>query len=74
MVRIRLARAGKKNDIFYRIVVADRKKKNTGATLAVLGFWYPKKGEKKIDQKAYVKWLKLGAQPSEKVRELVSKK
>ena len=62
MVKIRLARAGKKNDPIYRIVVIDEKKKNTGKPLAVLGFWHPRQEEKRIDKKEVTNWLKKGAQ------------
>lgn len=71
MVKIRLARAGKKNDPVYRIVAIDSTKKNTGRALAVLGHWHPAKDEKKIDQKLLAEWVKKGAQLTEAVRKLI---
>ena len=72
MVRIRLARHGKKNDPFDRVAAIEKTRKNKGAALEILGYWYPKTGEKKIDKKLYNKWINQGAQPSQKVRELIA--
>ena len=71
MVKIRLARAGKKNDPIYKIVVIDSQKRNTGRAVQIIGHWHPAKQEKKIDKKALQKWLSLGAIPSPAVKELI---
>jgi len=71
MVKIRLARAGKKNDPIYKIVVIDEKKKNTGKPLAVLGFWHPRKEEKRIDKKEITNWIKKGAQLTPGVKKIL---
>ncbi|OGM30218.1 30S ribosomal protein S16 [Candidatus Woesebacteria bacterium RIFCSPHIGHO2_01_FULL_44_10] len=71
MVRIRLARLGKRNDPFYRIVAIEKHKKNKGKFLEIIGHWFPKTGETKIDKKLYEKWLSQGAKPSEKVIQLI---
>lgn len=71
MVKIRLARLGKKNDPYYRVVAIDSHNKNLGSELAVLGFWHPKKNDLKIDKKAINEWVKKGAQVSAAVEKLM---
>ena len=71
MVTIRLARLGKKNDPFYRIVAIEKRHKATGKVLEVIGHWHPKKDVKKIDKKKYNKWILLGAKPSQAVIKLI---
>ncbi len=72
MIKIRLKKLGKKGDPFYRIVATDEKKKITGQSLANLGFWHPKEGVKKIDEKEIKNWVSKGAQVSEAVKKLIS--
>jgi small subunit ribosomal protein S16 len=71
MVRIRLARKGKKNEPIFRIVAIDQRRKNAGTALANLGFWHPAKNIKRIDKKGIEKWVSQGAQMSDAVRKLV---
>lgn len=72
MVKIRLARHGKKNDPTYRVVAIDSSKKVGGEALATLGFWHPKKFVIKIDKKAVEEWEKKGAQISAAVKKLLA--
>ncbi len=71
MLKIRLARFGRKNNPFYRIVVIEAKRKNKGKSLARVGYWYPTKKIKKINKKEIERWIALGAQPTKAVRELM---
>ncbi len=71
MVKIRLARVGRKNDPFYRIVAIDENKKVTGQALAVLGFWNPREKKQEVDKKGIEKWVKMGAQVSPAVVNLL---
>ncbi len=71
MVKIRLARHGKTNDPFYRIVAIDSQKKREGKTVEVLGTWHPRENSKKIDKKAIEAWVKKGAQVSLSVQKLI---
>ncbi len=71
---IRLARHGKKNDPFYRIVAIDERKKLNGAPSEVLGFWYPKKGDLKLDRKLVEAWVAKGASISAAVAKLINNK
>ena len=75
MVRIRLTRLGKKKQPFYRIVVVDSRKKRDGAYIESIGYYNPLKEppEIKVDVEKAVGWMMKGAQPSETVRELLSK-
>ncbi len=74
MIKVRLARLGKRNDPFYRIVAIDERKKRGGAALEILGHWHPAKNDKKIDKKAIDNWVSKGAQLSTGVRNLLEGK
>ncbi len=73
MVKLRLKRMGRKNIPFYRVVAVDSRKKRDGAYLEALGFYSPKDDETKvkIDQEIALKWLNLGAQPTDTVKSLL---
>lgn len=71
MLMIRLARGGAKNNPFYRIVTIDRRQKRGGKPVEVLGYWYPKKSDKKIDKKRYDYWVGKGAKTSKAVLNLL---
>ena len=58
MVKIRLNRMGAKRQPFYRIVVADSRSPRDGRFI-----------EEKV-----ISWIKNGAQPTDTVRSLLSKK
>ena len=71
MIKIRLARGGVKNKPFYRIVAIEHTRRRSGKPLAILGFWNPDKNETKIDKDKLKEWIDKGAQPTEKVKELI---
>lgn len=75
MVKIRLARIGRRKSPFYRVVVADSRKQRDGRFIEILGFYQPLAEETKIqvDQEKAVKWLKAGAQPSDTVKSVLRK-
>jgi small subunit ribosomal protein S16 len=75
LVRIRLARVGRKKGPAYRIVVADSRKARDGRFIEILGYYQPQKTETRVqvdDQKA-LKWLMNGAIPTETVRSILRK-
>jgi small subunit ribosomal protein S16 len=74
MIKIRLSKGGVKNDPFYRIVAIEHHRKNTGKSLAVLGYWHPRKNEYKLDKKGIDVWVKNGGQISAAVKKLMDKK
>lgn len=71
MVKIRLARLGKRNDPFYRIIAIDSQKKREGEALDILGYWHPRENKKKIEQKKIDAWIKKGAQITPGVTKLL---
>lgn len=70
MLKIRLARTGKKDEPHYRVVVAEARSKRLGKVVATLGHWHPKEDKFVVDKKAYGEWLGKGAQPTGAVRKL----
>jgi len=75
MVTIRLARTGAKKRPFYHIVVADSRKPRDGKYIERLGFFNPiaTGGEERLrlDQARVEHWITQGAQPSDRVAQLV---
>ena len=73
MVKIRLARGGRKKRPFFRIVAADSRMKRDGRFLEVLGFYNPISNPKelKINTERVDYWIGEGAQMSQTVANLV---
>ena len=74
-VKIRLQRHGKKGKPFFHIVVADARARRDGRFIEKLGVYNPitNPATIELDVDAAVKWLNNGAQPSDTVRNLLSK-
>jgi small subunit ribosomal protein S16 len=76
MVTIRLTRRGARNQPFYHVVVTDSRKRQGGKSLEQIGYFNPiaRKGEPKLklDLPRIDYWVSKGAQPSDRVRTLVS--
>ena len=72
-VKLRLKRMGKKKSPFYRVVAADSRSPRDGAFIEVVGTYNPvmNPAEVKIDEELAIKWLKIGAQPTDTVRSLL---
>lgn len=75
-VRLRLTRMGRKKKPFYRIVAVDSRRRRDGAYLDKLGHYNPiaKPPELVLDEAKALEWLAKGAQPSDTVRSLLSKR
>jgi len=75
MVKIRLARHGAKKRPFYRIVAAHKEFARNGRFLEILGTYDPRAKENSVSLKAerIEYWLKVGAQPTDTVRQLLKK-
>jgi small subunit ribosomal protein S16 len=71
-VVIRLSRQGHRHLPFYRIAVADQRKAATGKFLQHIGYYDPAANPPslKVDEASALKWLQVGAQPSDTVRSL----
>jgi small subunit ribosomal protein S16 len=76
MVTIRLARHGSKKKPFYYVTVAERSSGRDGRFVERLGFYNPvaKGNEEKlrVDIPRVEHWISEGAQPSDKVKALLS--
>jgi len=74
MVRIRLARRGRKKAAMYDIVVADAKAPRDGRFIEKLGTYNPISNPTKIvlNVDKAVKWLLNGAQPTDTTRSILS--
>jgi small subunit ribosomal protein S16 len=66
---------GRKKRPFYRIVVADSKERRDGHIIEVLGYYNPLTvpAEVKIDSEKAMKWLGVGAMPTDTARNLLTK-
>lgn len=75
-VRIRLRRMGKTKRPFYRVVVADQRSPRDGRFIENIGRYHPLDDPSviEIDEERALHWLRVGAQPSNTVRVLMTKK
>ena len=75
-VRLRLTRLGRKKRPFYRIVAVDSRRRRDGAYLEKLGHYNPltKPPEIALNEERALDWLLKGAQPTNTVKSLLSKK
>lgn len=73
-VKLRLKRMGAKKRPFYRIVAADSRTSRDGKIIELIGTYNPllNPAEIKIDEEKAIKWLSIGAKPSDTVRNLLS--
>jgi small subunit ribosomal protein S16 len=71
MLKIRLTRRGKKNNAFFRIVVAEHTSPIKGGFLEVLGFLNPHTKEKSFKADRIEYWIGKGAQCSDTVHNLL---
>ena len=74
-VKIRLKRMGSKKRPFYRIVVADSRSPRDGRFIETVGTYNPLTEPEHVPLKeeAIMNWLSNGAQPSDTVRNILSK-
>lgn len=74
-VKIRLKRMGSKKNPFYRIVVADSRSPRDGRFIAQVGTYNPltEPAQVKLEEKDILGWLNNGAQPSDTVKNILSK-
>ena len=75
MLRIRLARTGKKKQPSFRVVVADIEAPRDGRVVERIGYYRPltDPAEYEIDEERALYWLSVGAQPTDTVRSLLKK-
>lgn len=70
---IRLTRFGKRHQPVYRAVIVDSRKARDGQFIEQVGFYNPNgsKPDIRFDFEKVMKWLQVGAQPSDTVRTLL---
>lgn len=76
MVKLRLARQGRKKLPIYKLVAADSRSRRDGRFIESLGQYLPSNepGQKiTLNEDRVLYWLRTGAQPSTTVRALLSK-
>lgn len=74
MVKIRLTRKGAKKKPFYRVIVAESRKRRDGPFLEIIGTYDPLKNpsEVNIDTERAKYWIGCGAQPTSAVKKLLN--
>ena len=74
-VKIRLKRMGSKKRPFYRVVVADSRSPRDGRFIAQVGTYNPlvEPVAVKLEEEEIMNWLNNGAQPSDTVKNILSK-
>ncbi|MCO6435906.1 MAG: 30S ribosomal protein S16 [Phycisphaerae bacterium] len=76
-VRLRLKRIGRRFVPVYRVVAVDRRRSRDSVVIEELGHYDPRREsneqEFSCDRERVAYWLSVGAQPSETVRDLLSK-
>ena len=73
-VKIRLMRMGAKRHPIYRIVATDSRARRDGEYLELIGNYYPcDNKDNTINEEVALKWLKVGAIPTDHVRNIFSK-
>ena len=75
MVKIRLARGGSKKRPFYSIIVSDQRRQPSGRFIERIGFFNPMAVESeeslRIDTERANYWISQGAQPAERVANIL---
>ena len=75
-VKIRLRRLGAKKKPFYRLVVADSRARRDGRFIESLGTYDPLRDPPAVvlDEDRAVHWLRRGAQPTDTVRRILTRR
>lgn len=74
-VKLRLRRIGKKKQPIYKLVAADARSPRDGKFIEEIGLYFPQKSANLLqyDEEKAIKWLSVGAQPTETARSLISR-
>ena len=71
MLAIKLARRGKRNQPFFRLVVQEKARDPFGTFLENLGHWNPRTKKGEFHKERIVHWISKGAQPTSSVNNLL---
>src|SRR5947207_5502842 len=74
MVKIRLAKQGRKKLPIYKIVAADERARRDGRFIEALGQYRPQNesGKVQLKEDRIMYWLNVGAQPTDTMRSILS--
>jgi small subunit ribosomal protein S16 len=72
-VKLRLTRVGKTKQPTYRVVATDSRSPRDGRFLEIVGTYRPREEPSglEIDNEKALKWLRQGAQPTDRVQTLL---
>jgi len=75
MVKLRLAKQGRKKLPIYKIVAADSRNRRDGRFIEALGQYRPQNetGKVQLNEERVMYWLNVGAQPTDTMRSILSK-
>ncbi len=73
MLAIKLKRIGKKKQAAFRIIVAEKREKMAGRYAEDLGYFNPHSNQFNINKEKTAHWIKVGAQPTDSVHNLLVK-
>ena len=73
MLKLRLKKIGRKNQISYKLVVTINKVSRNSAAIEHLGDYNPTTTKLNLNKKKIVEWINKGAQPTTTVKYLLNK-
>ncbi len=71
MLTIRLARGGRRNRAFFRIVLTENSKPSDSGFIKVLGWYDPHSKKISLQKEEILQWVKVGAKPSNSLSKLL---
>jgi len=71
MLTIRLSKVGKKNRKMFRLIVSEKQRDTLGTSLEIVGSYNPHSKELVAKSDRIIHWLKMGAQMSDTVNNLL---
>jgi small subunit ribosomal protein S16 len=73
MLKLRLKKIGRKNQISYKLVVTVNKISRNSAAIEDLGYYSPTEKKLSLNKKKILEWINKGAQPTTTVKYLLNK-
>jgi len=73
MLKLRLKKIGRKRQPSYRLVIMPSRRRRDGRAIDQVGYYSPITKEVNLKIEKIIYWLKVGAQPTETVANLLKK-
>ena len=73
MIKLRLMRVGRRNQVYFRIVACEKEAAPKANFLEILGHYDPIKKDFVIDKEKLMRWIGNGAKPSDTLNNLLVK-